>query len=263
MYCCNSRSITNKKKSLEEIFEIKQVDFGIIHEVNTQKPPKIKGYHRFNCLSKKKFHGSVIYVNNRYKGSVAKVSDEKFEDEMVHLIVKNVTPTLNIFGVYLEVERGDKERTERVWRHLSVKINSIIERGESIALLGDMNRPLNTLRKSFGTKLVEDWLQTGNVALLNDINIPTRYDPATGYGSVLDLGIISKDIIKNVKCFEVDSDKNWTPFSFKKIGTDCFDKKPSDHCAIMLSLKVTSIKQTYKKITKKHQISMQAKLRTQ
>ena len=166
---------------------------------------------------------------------------------MVHLIVKNVTPTLNILGVYLEVERGDKERTERVWRHLSVKIDSIIERGESIALLGDMNRPMNSLRKSFGTKLVEDWLQTGNVALLNDINIPTRYDPAIGNGSVLDLGIISKDIIKNVKCFEVDSDKNWTPFSFKKIGKDCFDKKPSDHCAIMLSLKVTSIKQTYKK----------------
>ena len=38
LYCCNSRSITNKKKSLEEIFEAKQVDFGIIHEA-----PKNKG----------------------------------------------------------------------------------------------------------------------------------------------------------------------------------------------------------------------------
>ena len=246
-YCCNSRSITNKKKSLEEIFESKQVDFGIIHEVNTQKPPKIKGYHRFNCLSNKKFHGTVIYVNDRFKGSVAKISDEKFEDEMVHLIIKNVTPTLNIIGVYLEVERGDRERTERVWSHLTVKINSIIERGESIALLGDMNRPMNSLRKSFGTKLLEDWLQTETVALLNDKNIPTRYDPATGKGSVLDLGIISKDIIKNVTNFEVDSDKNWTPYSFKKIGPDSFDKKPSDHCAIMLSMNVTSIKQTYRK----------------
>ena len=247
LYCCNSSSITNKKKSLEEIFESKQVDFGIIHEVNTQKPPKIKGYHRFNCLSNKKFHGTVIYVNDRFKGSVAKISDEKFEDEMVHLIVKNVTPTLNIIGVYLEVERGDRERTERVWSHLTVKINSIIERGESISLLGDMNRPMNSLRKSFGTKLLEDWLQTETVALLNDKNIPTRYDPATGKGSVLDLGIISKDIIKNVTNFEVDSYKNWTPFSFKKIGPDSFDKKPSDHCAIMLSMNVTSVKQTYRK----------------
>ena len=73
---------------------------------------------------------------------------------------------------------------------------------------------MNSLRKSFGTKLLEDWLQTETVALLNDKNIPTRYDPATGKGSVLDLGIISKDIIKNVTNFEVDSYKNWTPFSF-------------------------------------------------
>ena len=128
-----------------------------------------------------------------------------------------------------------------------MKIDSIIEKGESIALLGDMNRPMNSLRKSFGTKLLVDWLQTGNVTLLNNTNIPTRYDPATGKGSVLDVGIISIDIVKNIKSFEVDSYKNWTPFSFKKIGKDCFDKNPSDHCAIMLSLKVTSIKQTYKK----------------
>ena len=83
IYNCNSRSITNKKQSLEEIFEIKKVDFGIISEVNSKNPPKIKGYHRFNHLSDKKFHGTVIYVNNRLKGSVAKVPDESFEDELL------------------------------------------------------------------------------------------------------------------------------------------------------------------------------------
>ena len=90
------------------------MDFGIISEVNSKNPPKIKGYHRFNHLSDKKFHGTVIYVNNRFKGSVTKVPDESFEDELLHLTVKNVTPILNILGVYLEVERGDRERTERV-----------------------------------------------------------------------------------------------------------------------------------------------------
>ena len=39
-----------------------------------------------------------------------KSPDESFEDEIVHLVVKNTSPVLNIFAVYLEVERGDKER---------------------------------------------------------------------------------------------------------------------------------------------------------
>ena len=57
----------------------------------------------------------------------------------------------------------------------------------------------------------------------------------------------SSDLLNNVKSFEVDSHKNWTPFSLKKIGPDTFDKKPSDHCAIMLTLEVTNVKQKYKK----------------
>ena len=127
MYSVNSRSLNNKKGSLEEIFEAKQVDFGIISEVNSKNPPRIKGYHRFNCLSDKKFHGTVMYVNNRFKGTAAKIPDEQFEDEIVHIVIKSVTPVINIIGVYLEIER-DKERTDRVWRHLTVKLKSIIER---------------------------------------------------------------------------------------------------------------------------------------
>ena len=63
-----------------------------------------------------------------------------------------------------------------------------------------------------------NWLQNEiDSLLLNDKNIPTRYDPATGKGSAIDLGKISKDIVKNVANFEVDNDKNWTLISVKKI----------------------------------------------
>ena len=247
VYSANSRSLNNKKCSVEEIFAAKNIDFGIISEVNSKNPPRIKGYHRFNCLSDKKFHGTVMYVNNRYKGTVAKIPDEQFEDEMIHVIMKSVTPAMNIIGVYLEIER-DRERTERVWRHLTVKLDSILERGESFVLVGDMNRPLDTIRKSYGTKLLEDWLKNEKVELLNDVNTPTRYDPVTGKGSVLDLGIISSNISNNVRNFEIDSHKNWTPFSLKKIGVDHYDRKPSDHCAFMVTLKVNSIKRQEKKI---------------
>ena len=198
IYSVNSRSLNNKKCSVEEIFEVKQVDFGIISEVNTKKPPKIKGFHRFNCLSDKKFHGTVMYVKNKHKGTVAKIPDEQFEDEIVHVIVKSTTPVLNIIGVYIEIER-DKEKVDRVWRQLTVKLNNIIERGESFALVGDMNRPLDNGRKSYGTKLLESWLINEDVTLLNDLRVPTRYDPVTGKGSVLDLGIVSGNISCNVK----------------------------------------------------------------
>ena len=62
------------------------------------------------------------------------------------------------------------------------------------------------------------------------------------------LGIVSDNLLRDVKSFVVDSKKEWTPFSFKKISKDNFDKKPSDHCAIMLSLNVTRIKEQNKKV---------------
>ena len=179
---------------------------------------------------------------------MAKIPDEKFEDEIIHLVLKNVSPVLNILAVYLDVERGDKERCDRVWRHLTMKIKDIIERGESLVTLGDYNRPLDSIRKSYGTKLFEEWLKNEKVILLNDRNVPTRYDPHTGNGSVLDLGIISENLAKNVKSFEIDSNKEWTLFSLKKSGKDSFEKKPSDHCAILLELNVNSFKKLNKNI---------------
>ena len=39
--------------------------------------------------------------------------------------------------------------------------------------------------KSCGTKLLKEWQESEKVELLNDVNLPTRYDPVTGKGSVL------------------------------------------------------------------------------
>ena len=50
----------------------------------------------------------------------------------------------------------------------------------------------------------------------NDRVIAIRYDPVTGKGLLLVLGIISQILSKAVKKFEVDSYKKWTPFSMVK-----------------------------------------------
>ena len=104
--------------------------------------------------------------------------------------------------------------------------------------MGDLNRPLNSNKYSVGKNLLENWLEEGQVKLINQRNIDTRYDPVTGNGSVLDLAIISENIWKLVKNFEVDSERTWTPFSIQKTG-DKYSKNPSDHCAIQTNLKIS------------------------
>ena len=75
-------------------------------------------------------------------------------------------------------------------------MDAAIERGEAAILLGDLNRPLQLgINSSFGTKLLELWLEGESVTLLNDRNICTRVDP--GKGSLLDVEITSKNIPKN------------------------------------------------------------------
>ena len=83
--------------------------------------------------------------------------------------------------------------------------------------------------------------------MVNDRKVNTRYDPASGKGSLLDLAIVSDNLYRSVKKFEIDSKKEWTPFVLIKNG-DKFDKKTSDHCAMQLNIKLTSIKSDCKKI---------------
>ena len=116
VYAANCRSIVNKKKSVEEIFTIRDIDIGILCELNTKNPPKIKGYQQFkNVLSSKKtlFHHICIYVKNKFQDKVLRVPDES-NLEIVHLIIRHANPPLHIIGTYLDGERGDREETTKI-----------------------------------------------------------------------------------------------------------------------------------------------------
>ena len=56
--------------------------------------------------------------------------------------------------------------------------------------MGDLNRPLQVPNPSFGTKLLYNWEETGQVTILNNKHTYTKYDPSTGKGSTLDFGEI-------------------------------------------------------------------------
>ena len=119
---------------------------------------------------------------------------------------------LNVIGVYLDVEsRSNTEKVQAVWAQLTAKVDSILVRGEAVTLVGDFNRPDNP-KPSMGRKLLMEWVndKEGTVTLVNNPSIPTRIDPNTKKGSVLDLCIVSDNIKKCVHKFIVDSKQEMT-----------------------------------------------------
>ena len=134
-------------------------------------------------------------------------------------------------------QRTASEDVSRIWHKLTSKVEAALDRGESVILLGDFNRPLQTIRQSAGTKLLNQWLEVGQMTLLNNPRTSTRWDPASGNGSTLDLGIVSTNIKGAVQSFEVDMMKKWTPFALmKKRGV--VEKKFTDHLSICLQVKL-------------------------
>ena len=249
VYHCNVRSVGNKKASIDNILRTNELDICVLTELNNRVMPNFKGFHQFNRFSNKKFHGISCIVSNRMKGNVIRIPDEDESLEIVHLLINNTNPSLNVIAVYLDVEsRSDKDTIESNWAKLVGKVNSIVERGEAVCLIGDFNRPI-AAKPTLGRKLLTDWIEDKEspVTLINNPNINTRIDPSTNKGSVLDLCILSKNISKCVKDFKVDTNREMTPFAMVKIK-DAIVKRNTDHLAIMLDLKIpTLVKKKEKK----------------
>ena len=247
IYHCNVRSIGNKKKSVDEIIRANNIDICFLSELNNKCVPLFKGYHQFTRYDKRRFHGMTAIVANHLKGSVIRIPDES-ELEIVHLVIKDSNPVLNVIGVYLDVEsRSNVEKVQSVWAQLTAKVDNILERGEAVNLIGDFNRP-DSKKPTMGRKLLVDWLneEGGTVTLVNDPMVPTRIDPGTKKGSVLDLCIVSENIKKCVKKFEVDTYRKMTPFAMYKIK-GVVTTKNTDHLAVMVTLKIPMLRKKKEK----------------
>ena len=96
---------------------------------------------------------------------------------------------------------------------LTNKVDDILGKSEACMIIGDWNRPdLFTDKTSYASKQLNEWLNSDTVTLLNN-DTPTRINP-TGGSSVLDLGVVSKNIENCIQSFQVDSTKKFTPFLF-------------------------------------------------
>jgi hypothetical protein len=115
-----------------------------------------------------------MYISLHLSGSVLRIPDEDVELEMIHILLKNTIPNLNVIGCYLDVESRQNNNTiERVWTKLVSKIEVAIGRGEGVVLMGDLKRPLQAPKPSYGTKLLTEWEAKGSVHILNDKTIST------------------------------------------------------------------------------------------
>ena len=232
----NCRSFSSKKKSIEQILHENSIDIAIVSELNMKTIPKLKGFFQFCNLSKRAFHGTAIFCQNHLQGQIIRIPDED-EIELVHILIKTTTPMLNLIGVYLDCEGRDNDvdNSCRIMTKLTNKIQSILDKGQSVLLLGDMNKNINHDHRSPATKILLDWLEEDTMKLLNNPRISTRIDPASGKGSTLDLAIVSQDILKNIKNFSIDLNREKTPFSIHRKKGELY-KKYTDHLSINIEI---------------------------
>ena len=130
----------------------------------------------------------------------------------------NTIPNINVIGCYLDVEsRQDTAKTERVWTKVIVMCEVALGRGEGVIIMGYLNRALQATKPSFGTKLLKDWEESGQVIIMNDKDTHTRFNPCTDKGSALNVGVISRNIKEALVKFSVDTEREWSPFTLRKL----------------------------------------------
>ena len=102
-YSVNAISITGIIVSITKIVKDHEVDFAVIHELNTVNPPKIQGYTYLNAREDNKFRGTAVYVANKWRKHVTKIPEnvKEVNMEMIHLRVSTL-PTLLILIAFLE-----------------------------------------------------------------------------------------------------------------------------------------------------------------
>ena len=171
------------------------IDVCIINEVYSAVPPKIRGYTWFQARDDRPFRGTVIYVISKWAHLITKIPDlnDEMDMELIHLRV-NCLPTLNIIGAYLDTAPTVAHAT-LVQNRLEEKMESLTLKGEDCLLIGDLNRPMDKPTELQKTRLMQAWIDSGKVQMLNDPNIHTRIDPVTGRGSTLDLAIINPSLM--------------------------------------------------------------------
>ena len=193
----------------------------------------------------------LVCVKNELANGFLRIPHEEINGlEIIHIMFREAPTPFHLINVYQDVEaRMSADQLKETNSRLRQIVNDILARGQSCILMGDFNRNIFSDSPSPGSKLLLNWLdEDKTLTVLNDANVNTRYDPATGKGSILDLCLISKNIEKCVKGLYVDTDKKMTAYSIVKTESG-LQKKFSDHRSLMLQIEIPIFMQKPKNAT--------------
>ena len=195
-----------------------------------------------------------------------KVKDGPLNDEYIITRHSQFSPPINIINVYGEQEnRTHNTDIEERWNRILTELMKIEYTGESVILLGDLNKHVgkviegNNEKISFGGNLILELLKSNKYSLVNSTNKVkggpfTRYNPAAPDDdkskSCLELVIISRSLLKNVKELIIDKDFKFTP------GRPISKTKMvyPDHYAILLVMKNLPLSSNKSRVCQKYQM---------
>ena len=181
----------------------------------------MKDYFSF-CKNREKHMGGVAtIISSHLRSHTVKVTEGKEGDEYIVSRFDHVHPAINIVNIYGDqeksnMERGKKENILEGWNRLLQDLRDIETRGESVLIMGDMNRGVgagefgvkgNKHHVTYGGQLVRDLLSTNKYILLNGLSIAeggpwTWVDRSNSeVKSCLDLGIVSAGLLPFVTTF--------------------------------------------------------------
>ena len=185
---------------------------------------------------------------------IVKIKEGDDEDEFILIRHEKYSPAINVLSVYGEQEsRSTKDKTLDKWGKLLEVIQSVLSKGESLIIFGDLNRHIgsdnlgvygNHDKISYGGTLVRDLIEDGDLILVNNSEKAggpyTRFDPNDPHNdekkSCLDLAIVSKDFFRFVENLYIDKDCKY-PLGrvVLKKGAKTFVK--ADHYPMILKFK--------------------------
>ena len=226
----NIRGFSSKTESLNAIVQLKNPDILTINETKLKgnKKPEVGGYKSFTRNRKSCDGGGIAtLVSNSIALHTLKSHEGEGKNEFIVTRHSNFATALNVINVYGSQEsRSNKEEVLEHWIELVRVISNIEAKMEHICIIGDFNRRIGILpntisqQPSYGGSLICSLLETGRFCLVNSsskvIGGPyTRYDPADPANddkqSILDLCIVSSQLMHYVDCLEIDNNCLFTP----------------------------------------------------
>ena len=255
----NCRGYKSKRSSIvEAAYELKP-DILCLQEtlLAGKAKPSLQNYVSFNRNREVNSGGGVsTLVSNRISNSTTATATGTDDTEFVSVRIGHMEPGITVINWYA-CQETRRDLVDESWDTILGQLAAATARGDRCILTGDFNRRLgkrvgDSKEVSYGGKKVLELIDTGEFALVNEMNNLvrggpyTRADPADpSKKSVLSYFIVSSALVPNIDFLLIDSDRRFTPKRVLRRGNG-FKTTYSDH--YMMELRLKNIPKIPKKV---------------